>query len=62
MYGLLIKLMLFTTLLQLGISIADFKNCKSGQCLQQIGKGSRDILKINWKPISIFPEEAKRFR
>ena len=23
---------------------------------------ARDILKINWKPTSVFPEEAQRFR
>ena len=61
MYNLLIKLMVITALLQLGWAIADFENCYSRQCLQRIEKHSRDILKIDWKPISLFPEEAKRF-
>ncbi len=62
MYNLLIKLMLITALLQLGWSLSDFENCHSRQCLARIEKHSRDILRIDWKPISVFPEEAKRFR
>lgn len=61
MYNLLVKLMVLAALLELGISLADFENCHSRQCIFQIEKRSRDILKINWKPISVFPEEAKRF-
>lgn len=32
------------------------------QCLEEIDKANRKILRIDWKPISVFPEEAKRFR
>lgn len=28
----------------------------------RIEKVSRDVLKIDWKPISVFPEEGRRFR
>jgi hypothetical protein len=62
MYDLIVKLILLGALLQLGISVSDFKNCHSRQGLQTLEKKSRDVLKIDWKPISIFPEEAKRFR
>lgn len=62
MYKLLIKLMLVAAFAQLGMSVADFKNCHSRQCVQQLEKKSRDILKIDWKPISVWPQEAKRFR
>ena len=62
MYNLLVKLMLMTALLQLGWTVSSFQNCNSRQCLQKIEKQSRDILRIDWKPLSVFPEEAKRFR
>lgn len=62
MYNLLVKLMILAALTELGVSYADFFNCHSFQCRQTFEKSSRDVLKIKWKPISIFPEEAKRFR
>jgi hypothetical protein len=62
MYNLLAKLMLITALLQLGWNVSNFQNCHSRQCLQKIEKQSRDVLRIDWKPISMFPKEAKRFR
>ena len=62
MENLLVRLMVAAALLQLGLSLSDFKNCHSRQCLQMFEKKSRDILKIDWTPISIFPAEAKKFR
>lgn len=62
MYNLLIKLMVAAALAQFGMSLLDFSNCHSRQCLQKIEKHSRDVLSVDWKPISVFPEEAKRFR
>lgn len=62
METLLIRLMFITAIIQLGYAVIDFENCHSKQCVQKIEKASRDVLKINWKPIVIFPEEAKRFR
>ena len=61
METLLVRLMFLTALIQLGYAVSDFENCHSRQCIQNIEKASRDVLKINWKTISIFPEEAKRF-
>jgi hypothetical protein len=61
MESLLVKLMLFTALTQLGISLSRFENCHSRSCIQEVEKRSRDILRIEWKPISLFPEEARRF-
>ena len=62
MYNLLVKLMVLSALFQLGISTKDYLSCSSKNCSKRLEKASRDVLKINWKPISIFPEEAKRFR
>lgn len=61
MYTLLVRLMLVTALLQLGWSIVDFQNCHTRACLQKVEQQSRNILNIKWKPISVFPEEAKKF-
>ena len=62
MYSLLIKLMLITTLIQLGWSLKDFSHCPSRACTKRLEKQSREIIKINWKPISVWPEEAKMFK
>ena len=61
MYSLLIRLMVIAALAQLGISVATFRNCKSRACLARIEKASHDVLHVDWKPISMFPEEAKKF-
>ncbi len=61
MYDYLVKLMLFAALAEIGMSLFDFETCHTPQCLQRVEKASRDILKIDWKPISLFPEEARRF-
>lgn len=62
MYNLLLRLMLIVTLLQLGISLTDIEECRGRECAQKLEKAKNEVLKINWKPISVFPEEAKRFR
>lgn len=62
MYNLMIKLMITAALLQLGISIDKYFSCNSRTCSSRIEKASRDVLKINWKPISVFPNEAKKFQ
>lgn len=61
MYKLLIRLMLIAALAQLGISLKDFANCRSRECVSRIEKASREVLKVEWCPISVFPEEARRF-
>jgi hypothetical protein len=62
MYQLLIRLMLISALFELGIAVSDFKNCHSRQCLRHVEKASRAILKVDWKPVSVFQNEAKRFQ
>lgn len=62
MYHLLMKLMLLAALATFGISYAGFFSCPSRACIQQVESRSRDILEIDWKPISVWPEEAKRFQ
>ncbi len=62
MYSLLMKLMILSALVQLGFTLADLKDCHSKPCLRKIEKASHKVLQINWKPISVFPKEAKRFK
>jgi len=62
MYQLLIKLMLISALAQFGISLFEAESCHSVQCAGRIERASREVLKIEWKPISVFLKEAKRFR
>ena len=62
MYHLLVRLMLLAALAEIGMSLFEFENCHSRACIPRVESGSRDILKIDWKPISVWPEEAKRFQ
>ncbi len=62
MYSLLIRLMAVAALTQLGISLATFRDCRSRPCFARIEKASRELLRVDWKPVSVFPSEAKRFR
>ncbi len=62
MYQLLIRLMFFYAVLQFGIALSDFADCRSLRCLKTMDRASRAVLNIDWKPISVFPEEARRFQ
>jgi len=61
MYSLLIRLMAIAALTQLGISIVALRDCRSRSCIVRVERASRDILRVDWRPISIFPNEARRF-
>ncbi len=62
MYNLLIKLIVAVALLELGITLSRSGECGSRVCWDRVEEGGRKMLRIEWRPISIFPEEAKRFR
>jgi hypothetical protein len=62
MENLLVKLMVAAALLQFGMSLSDVTDCHSRASVQTLEKRSRDVLQIDWKPIEVFPEEAKRFQ
>lgn len=61
MEKLLVKLMILSALLELGLTIWNFRQCVSRECALLFEKRSRDVLKIDWKPISVFPEEGRVF-
>lgn len=60
MYQILIKLIVGASILQLGLNLTDSSECSSRECVARIERASRKVLEIDWKPISIFPEEAFR--
>jgi len=60
MSDLLIKLMLTAALAQLGLSISDVE-CRGRSCAQRVERISREVLHVDWRPISVFPEEGRRF-
>lgn len=62
MYNLYVKLVLLAVLAAAGISVFDVFGCHTRECRERVEARSRDILKVDWKPISVFPEEARRFR
>jgi len=62
METLLLRLILIAAALEFGIAVSDIESCHSEKCCKTMKKASRDVLKIDWKPIVIFEEEAKRFR
>lgn len=62
MYALLLRLMVLAALIELGMSARDLSECRSRACFGLIERASRQVLNIDWKPISVWPEEAGRFR
>ena len=54
--------MLIYAAAQTGLSINEVLECKNKSCLKQVDSKIEKVLKVDWKPISIFPEEAQRFR
>jgi hypothetical protein len=54
--------MLIAALLEFGINISEFENCHSRQCVKMFQARAMDVLKIDWKPLSVWPNEAKRFQ
>lgn len=62
MSNLLLKLYLIAAAIQLGLSLTDMANCHSRECASRLDKASREVLRIDWRPISVWPEKAKKFR
>jgi hypothetical protein len=62
MDNLLIKLMLIAALAQLGISASDFLSPSPKSFQKSFERNSKEVLQINWKPVSIFLEEALRYQ
>lgn len=59
MYRLLVRLMLLSALAQFGMSWKEFRDCRGRQCIRMIEKHYYKVLKIDWSPISVFPDRLK---
>jgi hypothetical protein len=44
------------------LSLHNIEKCDSRECLARIEKASKRLVDIEWRPISVFPEEAKKFQ
>ena len=62
MEKLLVKLMFIAAIAQLGLTLHDFQDCRKKECLVRIERASRNILDVDWRPITILSEEAARFK
>jgi hypothetical protein len=62
MYSLLVRLMLLAALIELSFSLNGVVECRSKRCSRRIEGASHDVLSIDWRPISVFPEVAKQFK
>lgn len=61
MYNVLIKLIVVASLLELGISVSKIGDCSSRACWSELQRAAHKVLRIDWRPISVFPKEAERF-
>lgn len=61
MESLLLSLVAMAAFSELGIALLSDGTCMPESCIVTIERASRNILRVEWKPISVFPEEAKRF-
>jgi hypothetical protein len=62
MYVLLVRLMLLAALVELGISFAEVRDCQGRECVLRLVRASHEVLRVDWAPISLFPQQAKSFR
>ena len=59
MYRLIVRLMLVAALLELGMTWVEFRKCSARKCIKGI---EAKVLRVEWRPISMFPEEGLKFR
>lgn len=62
MYNVLVKVIIGAALLQLGLTFKDIGECSSRACISKLQKASQQVLHIDWRPISMFPEVASHLR
>lgn len=62
MYEIMVRLIVAASLLQLGLSLREIEKCDSRECLTRIERASKKVVDIEWRPISVFPEEVKKLK
>lgn len=61
MYGIWVRAVVIASVLELGINLVEIRECSSRACIRKIDVAVKEVLRVELKPISVFPEEAKRF-
>ena len=61
MYDILVRIIVATALLEVGLSASKIETCSSRTCWIGVQRAGNTVLRIDWKPISFFPKEARRF-
>lgn len=62
MYRLLFCAILVATFQEYGWKAQELYACRNEGCLKNAVAKSREITKVNWKPIILFPKEAAQFK
>ncbi len=62
MYRLLVRLMVMAALMDLAKAGISLSECTGKGCLKSVEAAQRAVLKVDWRPISVWPEEANRFK
>lgn len=62
MYRTYILLLLVATLPALGLSLKNARDCSGRECVVKFRNASLKVLKVEWEALSVWPEEAKRFK
>lgn len=62
MYDVLLKVILATALLDLSHAAMGRHSRHAANSRIDLRSATASVLKVDWKPIAIFPEEARRFR
>ena len=57
MFNLLLRLIILSAIIQLGLRLTDLADCRSKECRDRLERASREVLHINWKPISVLPSK-----
>ena len=62
MFKVLIQAILASAVLSLGIDLAGVARMNTGERIRFVRAQTLRMARIDWRPISVFPEEARRFR
>ena len=61
MNDILVRVLVLASMVQLGLFVDESFTCKSDLSNKQVKSAFQNVLRIRWKPISVFPNEAARF-
>ena len=62
MYEILLRLILIGALAEFGADLLKTGDCATRSCVSHVRRVALKAAKIDWRPISVFPDQAKRFQ